>query len=289
MPGAEGRGGRNTVCNGVDFLLLALGSLAGFLQNAGQRGLDGCAVTAALGADGGVFLVGVERAAGAEPAVLGILGHTGQLHIAGALLQSAGNGAGQHTGHIQAHALVVAQVNAAAIQERAILLDFDTGDRRVADIDGIVTAEHSTGLGVELLIVEVILAQDLTGGILTFEVDDQAGQRLGADIFKGQADGDLTGHVAFQQLNTHKLDRAAGRVIVSAGLRHQGKILIHSSHLLFTLACRAGCCPARLAAGFRSVRQAAQVLHFPAQVLRVWRFRPCRCHRAAGFHPPSGS
>ena len=38
---------------------------------------------------------------------------------------------------------------------------------------------------VELLIVEVILAQDLTGGILTFEVDDQACQRLGADIFKG--------------------------------------------------------------------------------------------------------
>ena len=121
----------------------------------------------------------MERTAGAEPAVLGVLGHAGQLDIAGALLQRLGDGAGQYAGHVQANTLVIAQVDAAAIEERAILLDLHAGNRRVADIDSVIAAEHGTGLSVELLIVEVILAQDLTGGILTFEVDDQTGQRLG--------------------------------------------------------------------------------------------------------------
>ena len=229
----------------------------------------------------------MECAAGAEPAVLVILRYAGQLGIAGALLQCLGNGAGQHAGQVEAHTLIAAQVNAAAVQEGAVLLDLNAGDRRITDINGIITAEHSAGLGVELLIVEVILTQDLTCGILAFKVDDQTGQRLGADILKGQADCDLAGHIAFQQFDTHELHRAASRVIVCAGLRHQGKILIHSLHLLFTLACRAGHCPARQAAGLRVVRQAAQVLHFPAQVLRAWWSHRWRCHRAAGSRPPS--
>lgn len=223
----SGRRG-HTAGDGVDLLLLALGGLAGLLQNSGQRCLDTGAVTAALGADGGVFLIGMERTAGAEPAVLGVLGHAGQLDIAGALLQRLGDGAGQYAGHVQANTLVIAQVDAAAIEESAILLDLHAGNRRVADIDSVIAAEHGTGLGVELLIVEVILAQDLTGGILTFEVDDQAGQRLGADILEGQADGDLTGRVTLQQFDTHELHRTSGGIVVGAGLRHQGKILIHS-------------------------------------------------------------
>ena len=163
----------------------------------------------------------MECAAGAEPAVLVILRYAGQLGIAGALLQCLGNGAGQHAGQVEAHTLIAAQVNAAAVQEGAVLLDLNAGDRRITDINGIITAEHSAGLGVELLIVEVILTQDLTCGILAFKVDDQTGQRLGADILKGQADCDLAGHIAFQQFDTHELHRAASRVIVCAGLRHQ--------------------------------------------------------------------
>ena len=72
----SGRRG-HTAGDGVDLLLLALGGLAGLLQNSGQRCLDTGAVTTALGADGGVFLIGMERTAGAEPAVLGVLGHAG--------------------------------------------------------------------------------------------------------------------------------------------------------------------------------------------------------------------
>ena len=74
----------------------------------------------------------------------------------------------------------------------------------------------------------------------TFEMDDQTGQRLSADVFEGQANRNFAGDVTFQQFYANKLDRAAGRIIVGAGLRHQGKILIHGSHLLFTVARRAG-------------------------------------------------
>ena len=71
-------------------------------------------------------------------------------------------------------------------------------------------------------------------------MDDQTGQRLSADVFEGQANRNFAGDVTFQQFYANKLDRAAGRIIVGAGLRHQGKILIHGSHLLFTVARRAG-------------------------------------------------
>src|SRR5699024_1632668 len=56
---------------------------------------------------------------------------------------------------------------------------------------------------------------------------DQPGQRLCPDIFKSQTNRNFPGHIPFQQLHPDKLDRAACRVIVGAGLRHQGKILIH--------------------------------------------------------------
>ena len=182
----------------------------------------------------------MECTAGAEPAVLVILRHAGQLSVAGAVLQGAGDGGGQHAGQLQAHTLVGAQIDAAAVQERTVLLDLHAGDRRIADIDSIVTAKDLAGLGIELLVIEIILAQDLACGVLTFEMDDQTGQRLSADVFEGQANRNFAGDVTFQQFYANKLDRAAGRIIVGAGLRHQGKILIHGSHLLFTVARRAG-------------------------------------------------
>ena len=155
----------------------------------------------------------MECTAGAEPAVLVILRHAGQLGVAGAVLQGAGNGSGQHTGQLQAHALVGAQVDAAAVQERTVLLDLHAGDRRIADIDSIVTAKDLAGLGIELLVIEIVLAQDLACGVLTFEMDDQTGQRLSADVFEGQANRNFAGDVTFQQFYANKLDRAAGRII----------------------------------------------------------------------------
>ena len=59
-------------------------------------------------------------------------------------------------------------------------------------------------------------------------VDLQRGQGHLGNILEGQADGDLTGRVTLQQFNTHELHRTSGGIVVSAGLRHQGKILIHS-------------------------------------------------------------
>ena len=157
--------------------------------------LDEGAVTAAFTADGGGLLIGLERAAGTEPAVLGILRHTGQLRVARARLQGFGNGSRQHTRLGQAHPLIPAQINPAAVQERAVLLSLDAGNRRIADKDRIVSAEEIAGLGVEVFIIEIIFTQHLAGGVLAFEVDDQACQRLGADILEGQADGDLSGNV----------------------------------------------------------------------------------------------
>ena len=148
------------------------------------------------------------------------------------------------------------------------------GNRRVADIDSVIAAEHGTGLGVELLIVEVILAQDLTGGILTFEVDDQAGQRLGADILECQADGDLTGRVTLQQFDTHELHRTSGGIVVGAGLRHQGKILIHS--YTYSLLLRVGLGVGRLGRmrGFGLFGR----LHRCGRIRR-------RCYRLGGLAP----
>ena len=169
----------------------------------------------------------MERAAGAEPAILGILRHAGQQRVARALLQRLGNGRRQNARHLQTDALITAQVHTAAVQERAVLLHLNTGDRRVADIDSVVAAEQIARLRFQLFIIEVIFAQDLTGGVLTFEVDDQPGQRLRTHVFEGQAYRNFPGHVPFQQFHPDELDRASGRVIVGAGLRHQGKILIH--------------------------------------------------------------
>ena len=184
----------------------------------------------------------MECTAGAEPAVLVILRHAGELGVAGAVLPGAGDGGGQHAGPLQAHTLVGAQVDAAAVQERTVLLDLHAGDRRIADIDSIVTAKDLAGLGIELLVIEIVLAQDLACGVLTFEMDDQTGQRLSADVFEGEANRNFAGDVTFQQFYANKLDRAAGRLIVGAGTAAIKEKLWSRdrSHLLFTVARRAG-------------------------------------------------
>ena len=52
--------------------------------------------------------------------------------------------------------LVGAQIDAAAVQERTVLLDLHAGDRRIADIDSIVTAKDLAGLGIELLVIRCV-------------------------------------------------------------------------------------------------------------------------------------
>ena len=85
----------------------ALGRTAGILQDVGQGRFDLGTVAAALRADRGVFLIGMECTAGAEPAVLVILRHAGQLGVAGAVLQGAGDGGGAGgLGGCGVHALV---------------------------------------------------------------------------------------------------------------------------------------------------------------------------------------
>ena len=195
----------------------------------GQRCFDVGAVSAALAADLGVLLIGMEGTAGAEPALLDILRDTDQSVIAGALLQRLGNGCRQNPGRLKADTLIAAQIHPAPVQERAVLLDLHAGDRRVADINSVVAAEQIARLCVQLLIVEVVLAQHLAGGIFTLEMDHKPGQRFGTYVLEGQADGDLAGLITFQQFHPDKLDRAARRIIVGTGLGHQREILIHAS------------------------------------------------------------
>lgn len=101
--------------------------------------------------------------------------------------------AGSTRGSCRQHTLVGAQIDTAAVQERTVLLDLHAGDRRIADINSIVTAKDLAGLGIELLVIEIVLAQDLACGVLTFEMDDQTGQRLSADVFEGQANRNFAG------------------------------------------------------------------------------------------------
>ena len=139
-----------------------------------------------------------------------------------------------------AHAALQKILHKSRFDDSSPLVDFfrfDLGEEWAAFIE---SAKDLAGLGIELLVIEIVLAQDLACGVLTFEMDDQTGQRLSADVFEGQANRNFAGDVTFQQFYANKLDRAAGRIIVGAGLRHQGKILIHGSHLLFTVARRAG-------------------------------------------------
>ena len=268
--GCLGCCGVNAIGHGVDFALLLFGGLPGFLQDAGQGCLDVSAVAAALAADGNSFLVGVERTAGAEPAVFGILRDAGQHLIVGAGLKCAGNRARQHTGGLQADTLIITQIHAAAVQESTVLLNFHAGNRRIADKHSVIGTKQFAGLHIELLIIEIILAQDLTRSIFALEVDDKAGQRFCANILKGQADRNFTRDIPFQQLNTDKLDRAAGSVIIGTGLRHQGKILIHcvSPCLNFHQTVRRAVPARRAALPMQGLRQARG---YPAQ--RVPGFR----------------
>ena len=212
----------------------------------------------------------MERAAGAEPAVFGILRDAGQHLIVGAGLKCAGNRARQHTGGLQADTLIITQIHAAAVQESTVLLNFHAGNRRIADKHSVIGTKQSAGLHIELLIIEIILAQDLTRSIFALEVDDKAGQRFCANILKGQADRNFTRDIPFQQLNTDKLDRAAGSVIIGTGLRHQGKILIHcvSPCLNFHQTVRRAVPARRAALPMQGLRQARG---YPAQ--RVPGFR----------------
>ena len=212
----------------------------------------------------------MERAAGAEPAVFGILRDAGQHLIVGAGLKCAGNRARQHTGGLQADTLIITQIHATAVQESTVLLNFHAGNRRIADKHSVIGTKQFAGLHIELLIIEIILAQDLTRSIFALEVDDKAGQRFCANILKGQADRNFTRDIPFQQLNTDKLDRAAGSVIIGTGLRHQGKILIHcvSPCLNFHQTVRRAVPARRAALPMQGLRQARG---YPAQ--RVPGFR----------------
>ena len=207
---------RHIVGHRIDLLLLTFRRTAGILQDCGQRSLDTRTVPATFRTNRAVFLIGMESTAGTEPAVLGILRHAGQLAVASALLQRPGDGSRQYPGRLQTHTLVAAQVHTAAIEECTVLFHFHAGHRRVTDIHRIVTAEHVPRLGIELFVVEIILAENLARGVLTFEVYHQTCQRFGAHIFEGQADRDFTGHVPFEQLDPHELHRTAGCVIVGA-------------------------------------------------------------------------
>src|SRR5699024_2186140 len=104
----------------ADLLLLTFRRTAGFFQDLRQSRLDTGAVAAALRTDHTNFLIGMERSAGAEPAVLGILRYTGQQGVAGTLLQRFGNGRRKHARRLQAHTFIGAKIHTVAVQERAV-------------------------------------------------------------------------------------------------------------------------------------------------------------------------
>ena len=169
----------------------------------------------------------MECTTGTEPAILRILRDTSQLAVSGPLLQRFGNGSRQNTGHLQADTLVSTQVHTAAIQEGTVLLYLDAGNRCVAHINSIITAEHIAGLRIKLLVVKIVLTKDLSRSVFAFEMDDKPRQRLGSHIFKSQANRNFASDITFQQFHPDKLNRASCRVIIGAGLRHEREILIH--------------------------------------------------------------
>ena len=188
------------------------------------------AVTAALAAIDGVFLFGVEGAAGAVPAIVQHLGSIFQSLAAHPLFQSSFQLCGQTAGRRQADPLGLLQLHHLFAVVNLFQDHIHAGDDLIGDKDGIVHPEQFAGFDVQIPILEIRLAEDDAAGSLAFEQDIQCCQVHLRNIFKGQADGTIAADAALEQLDLHKLNRTARGVIVGAGLGNRIKAFLHNTH-----------------------------------------------------------
>ena len=214
----HGRGSLVDHPGAVGFIRLRLGGslfFPGLLQHSGKRVLQQDTVTSALAAIHGVFLFGVERTAGAIPALLDHLGDIFHILAPGAFAQLLCQSGRQLTRGRQAQALIFAQRHGlAALQKHLVQLHIHTAHRLVADIHGIVHAKQIALPGADVFVVILVLADHLALAVFALVLYHQTRDGFAGNIFKGEANSHFAGFFAFQQLHTHKLHGAALGIVV---------------------------------------------------------------------------
>ena len=138
-------------------LRLGLGRLFR-LQQGVQRILQQNAITAALRAVNGIFFLGMERTAGAVPAVFKHLRLILQLRAVHADLQRLFQLCGQAFGGRQAHALDGIQMHHPLAVVHIAQRNIHAGDRLGGNEHGIVHAKHFAGLHFQIAVLEPVFA-----------------------------------------------------------------------------------------------------------------------------------